>query len=186
MAILTVAELRTHVETGLSDAALQRILDAETAEIARHAPGVGTHTNTYRGGAASIMLHAPAATIVSVVETNGLDSTTLSTDDYYILNGGRTLQRRGDGSHAPISALLGSRVGPVWGEFVIVSYTTAAAGAASAQQALVLVNLCKLAIRYPGLQNEAVSGDYSETALNYQRERAALLASLRVGGLAFA
>ena len=81
MALLTVTEVRTHVETGLVDAALTRIMNAAEQDIDQRHGAVAAQVDDQPGGLKSIWTTRPILTITSVVETVGSDDTTLSTDD---------------------------------------------------------------------------------------------------------
>lgn len=172
--LLTVIELREHVQTDLADAALQRILDAEEGEIVRRYGPHTEATETLRGGDRLLFLARPATAISEVVETVGVVDTVLDAADYRLWDGGRCLERLTTGS---IPSLY-------WAERVSVAYVPADQ---SAQRKLVLVQLVKLALAYSGLRSESVGGDYSATTLDYVAEREKLLQSLAPrGGALFA
>lgn len=172
--LLTVAQLREHVQTDLSDAALQRILDAEEGEIVRR---YGSHTEaseTLQGGDRLLFLNRPAASIGEVVETVGVGDTVLDAADYRLWDDGRYLERLTTGANPSL----------YWAERVTVTYVPADQ---SAQRRLVLVQLVKLALAYAGLRSESVGGDYSMSTLDYVAEREKLLQSLAPrGGVLFA
>jgi hypothetical protein len=79
---LTVEELREHVNSGLSDEALQRLLDASWEEIVARAGDGEPRTEILFGGSRFITTHFPIASIGSVSETRGDTVTTLQADDY--------------------------------------------------------------------------------------------------------
>lgn len=166
--LLTPISLREHVETDLSDAALQCILDSEEAEIVRRYGPHATASETLAGGARWLILARDAASVTQIVETaDGLD-TALGADAYRLWPGGRI-----------------ERLDAIWAPRVAVTYTPREE---TAQRRLALINLCKLAIAYSGLKSEGVgSGDYQATALDYTGEREKLLRGLAPrGGLWFA
>jgi hypothetical protein len=168
--ILSVAEIKEHIETGLGEGALKRIIDAETAEIERRFGVVATATELIASKDDEyVILQQKRVTITSVTETVDDTSTVLSADDYRVWNGAM-LQRLDDGTN-PRS---------LWGDRVSVVYVPEDR---SDQRALVLVQLVTLAIEYKGLKTEDVgSGDYRMTALEYNVERENLLRSLRHRG----
>jgi hypothetical protein len=171
--LLTVAQLHEHVETDLPDAALQRILDAEEAEIILRHGAHATASEMLPGGGEWLVLTRAAASITSITETVDDVSTVLAADDYLAWDGSR-LQRLDTGTNAR----------SCWGERVTAVYIPLSQ---VAQRTLVLIQLCKLAIVYNGLKTESVGqGDHSETAMDYNAERAALLRSLSPRGFVFA
>lgn len=180
MALLTVAQLRAHVETDLDDTALQAILDSEEGEIVKRYGAHASATELLRGGERLLFLTRPAASITSVTEeVDGVFAepsvTVLAADDYRIWQGGRYLERLTTGTNPRL----------YWGDRVTVVYTPADE---TAQRTLILVNLCKLAIRYTGADSESVgAGDYSARERDYAAERTKLLRQLAPrGGIVFA
>ena len=172
--ILNNAQLGEHIEHDLSDNALRRLNDAETAEILRRCGSVTTATELLPGGEVNLILKQKADSFTSVTETIGTTSTVLSSDDYRLWYGGAMLERLDDGTN-PRSR---------WGNRVSVVYVPENR---LAQRRLVLINLVKLAIEYRGLKAEGVgAGDYSMTVLEYNKERENLLRSLRHRAFVFA
>lgn len=162
MTLVDVDTVREHVETDLSDSAIQQMIDAEDAEITRRYGAAETAVETFAiGGTPFLSLSRPATAITSVVE-NG---TALSTSDYTLT----------------YSWLL-SRVGWRWRDAVTVTYTPVDT---TAQRALVLIQLVKLAIAQSGYASQGV-GDYREQPLSYSEERERLLASLAPRRVVFA
>ena len=78
MALLTSTEVRTHVETGLVDAALQRIMDAAEEDIDQKFGAVSSQVDDLEGKLKSVWTTRPISSITSVVETLGTDDTTLA------------------------------------------------------------------------------------------------------------
>lgn len=174
--ILNNAQLGEHIEHDLSDNALQRLNDAETAEILRRFGSVTTATELLPGGTRRLILKQKLGSdgITSVTETVGTTDTILAADDYRLWYGGAMLERLDDGTN-PRSR---------WGNRVSVVYVPENR---LAQRRLVLINLVKLAIEYRGLKSEGVgAGDYSMTVLEYNAERENLLRSLRHRAFVFA
>lgn len=180
--LLSTAGLRQHVETDLPDTALQLILDSEEAEIIRRYGPHATATDVLSGGewfplqmaglsgvTGWLVLNRPAVSIVSIVQTTFDQSLVLAAGDYTLWPGGR-LEREGFGPN-PASW---------WGEQVVVTYVPVDM---TAQRALVLVQLCKLALAFTGLKSESVGGgDHSETTADYTVEREKALRSLAPRG----
>ena len=171
-ALLTLAQMREHVETDLSNDALQRIIDAEDAEIVQRFGQPTAQTDVLRGGNPRLFLSRLASTITSINETVGDTTTTLAADDYEIW-WNQELDRCADGANGRST----------WGDRVTVVYV---AQTMTAQRTAVLTQLVQLAVRYNGVQQESVgSGDYSATSADYQRERERLLRKLAPRGGVF-
>lgn len=172
--LLLPAELRQHVESDLSDTALQRVLDSEEAEIVRRYGAHATASETLAGNQAIILLSRGAASVTAITETD-LDGTELEleTDDYRLLHGGHTLERLTTGTNAAAW----------WAPLVTVEYVPISQ---VEQRRLVLIELAKLALMYSGAASERV-GDYSVQGVNYTRERERIMRRLApLGGMAFA
>jgi hypothetical protein len=117
MPLLTVSEFRQHVKTTLADTAVQRLLDANEAEINDR---FGTSTTDavevlYPGDVNLLVLSRPAASITSVVEERYDTDTTLVSDNYRLTPGGWTLERRTTEA-SPYTT---------WGDRVVVAYAIA-------------------------------------------------------------
>ena len=97
--LLTVAEVKEHVTTGLSDAALERLIDAQDSYIRQI---VGQHdpatTMVYEmdldPGYQSIWLPRPAVSIATLEKRRRLDSawTVQDAETYYLSDEGRSIQ----------------------------------------------------------------------------------------------
>lgn len=183
-ALITVADLREHVETDLPDAALQRIIgDADAAITERfggHGEGGATISEEIHPSPLSPLLFParPVSSVESITEHQGplFDEetvTVLAADDYRVELGGRAIRRLSSGTNAAT----------VWGERVELVYTPVVDGW---RRARVTVDLCKLTIAYNALKHEG-AGDYRADSLDYQRERERILGELaRAGGIVFA
>lgn len=169
MALLTVAELRQHLETDLTDQALQRLLDDADAEVVRrygpHAPGPAVETHL--GGNKYIFLRQRATAIQSVSETVRGVTTVLTSSDYRVLGGGRYLERLTSGPNPRV----------YWGDFITVTFEPYDD---RPQRRRVIIDLVRLALEYNALESVDV-GDYSARSLDYQRERRKLLMELGKG-----
>jgi hypothetical protein len=142
MILLTINELREHVTTDLSDAALQRILDAAEGEIiSRYGPHANPATplTVILAGERHRLLQVArpldAAHPVTITEENhaflGGTIDTLAADDWRAWHGGRSLERLVTGTHP--------RYG--WGHHVTLTYVPVND---NAQRTLVLMDLAKM------------------------------------------
>ena len=166
-ALLTLAQIREHVETDLSNDALQRLIDSEDAEIVQRYGALSTQTETLRGGSERLFLSRLVSSITSISEEVGETTTTLAADDYELW-WHQELDRHGRST---------------WGERVTIVYVPQTM---TAQRTAVLTQLVQLAVRYNGVEQESVgSGDYSATSADYQRERERLLRKLAPRGGVF-
>lgn len=165
--LITLAELRQYLSTELSDAALERLVDAIDAEIIRvYGPHDGERTEQVPGLSHRVWLSRPAASVAAVSEYGShqapSEAITVPTDRYQLENGGRTLWRTG-------SAFLAK---------VLVTYTPVAENPRRTQALIELVKLETAS--NTGLVSQTV-GQYSET---YQLgatgdDRSRILAGLR-------
>jgi hypothetical protein len=168
MSLLTTDELRQHVETDLSDEALQRIIDAQEERIDDRCGASGTQTQAFSPNYSNVLFpYRKVASITSIVETVGDTSTTLAADDYRVVNGKR-IDRLGTGTNPRT----------YWAPDVLVSYVPEGK---TDQRITVLINLCKLDIEYSGLKSESI-GDHSESHEGYLDEREEIIADLDAGG----
>jgi hypothetical protein len=168
-ALLTVAQMRQHVETGLVDEALQRHIDDADEEIIDAAGEIDEQVDTMENAQLSTQLYLSrrASAVVSVVEEIAYDQTTLAADDYRLGGGGVLIQRLEDGTNPR----------GTWGETVTVTYVPVDR---SRRRVGVLIDLVKLAVQYSGLKSESI-GDYSSTSTDYEQERQRILSRLREG-----
>lgn len=164
--LLTVVQLREHVETDLVDSALQRLLDdADEAIVSKWGPHIGNLTEIHTGiVGVNVHLHRQAKTIAEVKEVSGGVATVLVATDFRQRFGGWTLERL--------------PVGTKWAEEVQVIYTPVSD---VPQRTRMTIDLVRLANNYEGLRWERV-GDHQAMALDYERERERLLDSLAPGG----
>jgi hypothetical protein len=160
MSLITPAQLIEHIETDRSDDALQQIIDAEELDIVQKFGPHATQDDDLTGGHQDLGLSRPASTITTVVETIGTTETALSANDYELRNGGRILYRLSTGTHARTA----------WGNRVEVAYVPRTE---NARRIMVLIDLCRLALKYTGLLSET-TGDYQYSAgalRSYQENR---------------
>lgn len=162
--LLTVEQLRAHVETGLPDFALEQIIESEEASINARYGEPATMSEIRIPNGSLVALSRPALSIESVVDGDEtLPPEGALASDYYGLLNRTTLERRNSAS---------------WSSSVAITYTPASSDVA--RRLLVLVQLCKLALAYSGYQSQA-GADVSETPLELESQRERLLRSLRPG-----
>jgi hypothetical protein len=155
---LTVAIVREHIETDLSDAALQRLIDAAEDDLGSDTAVVETFIGL---GRRTIFLRRPASLISSVVEHASDGDVTLTASDHRLFEG-RMLERLETGTNPAT----------YWEEKTTVTYVpndlrrrTAAA-----------LDLVRLEAERRGVSSEG-TGDYRMTALDNENERRKILAS---------
>lgn len=146
--LLSPADLRVHIETDLSDAALQLILDSEDGEIVRRYGDPDTATEYSYAGGPTITLRRSAISVDTIVEQY-IDFTekTLDPADYRLEPNGRVIHRLQTGPNPLLT----------WPNYVLVTYVPLDT---SDRRKLVLIQLCQLAIRYSGIREEWVGRDY--------------------------
>ena len=176
MSILTIAQLREHVETDLTEAALLRVLTAAESEVNAKIglPLIQAEVINDIGLCNILFLRRRASTITTVVEevATGLgiyDITTLAIDDYKLLTDIQ-LERLGNGSN-PRSR---------WGDRVSLVYVPKDY---NDRRIEVVISLVKLSLQYSGVEHEKV-GDWEATMTKYNIKRKEALAQL--GGFGFA
>lgn len=172
MAILTVDELREHIESPLGNDALQLLLDAAEELIVARAGASGARTEIIDGGGRYLPVSRPIDSISSIKELVGTTETTLAADDY-LERGDLLLQR----------LEYGTNPSSYWRGRVTVAYTPATDDASRKK---VQLDLCQLALTYqPGLAEEDIGAwrqvfTTSNSAWNVDSEREAILAQLDV------
>lgn len=176
---VTIADLRTHIETDLTDPALTLLLDDSIAEIIDRFGTDEELTVDLRGGGQTVRLFRPMNDDLSiagptVIERDHLDDTggELVLDaDYVVMHGGRILWRTNGCSR--------------WKRFVTVTYTPRSEAELRDR---VTVDLVKLTVTYNGFLTREDVGDYRSTTFgNYTLEREKLLAAFvnRRSGMRF-
>lgn len=159
MSLLTIAELRAVVTSGLDDPTLQAIIDDEEAEITRRfgvtGDGASSRVELHAMRSArpslfvsiNLFVHFPILSLTSIRERRTLqdDFATLAATAYLAIpEQGRIVRTSG-----------------VWGELVEVTYIP------TDQRAKVkraVIELVRLAISQTAMQAESVAGEYSYTA----------------------
>lgn len=160
--LATLTQIREHVETDLSDAALEHLVDAaDTAILQIAGPHDGERTVELNGGFQDLLLPSPAASISAVSEGSYfeiLEAVTVTATEYVVLYGGRVLRRDG-----------------TWQPRVSVTYTPVSTNAIRFDA---LIQLVKLGVEYTPLQIFS-DGIYSQTARDYRAERNRILSMVQ-------
>lgn len=171
--------LKERFETDLSDAELQAILDAITAEIEERFGAEGEITvvldsdRDLKPHKRYHKLDRPIDTgeTVTVVETTPgnsgtvADQTTLSANDFRVVHGGQTIER----------LITGDNPSQHWAELVTVTYTPVSQ---QKQRDEVTIQVAQIQIQSRGLNSER-AGDYQATHLDLTAESEKLLMTLQ-------
>lgn len=170
--ILTVDTVRSLVEIGITDDALQLLLDDALQLIANRFGDPFTEQVTVEAyGERTIRLLRPAVALTLVEDTTVWPYTSWSTvdpADYLLEDGGRTLTR--------INTTSGWGVYPSgWGRRTRITYRPRSEVATRRR---VTIDLVRLACVYRGLMLEQV-GDYKMQAVDYTDEQVKLLSQIQ-------
>ena len=179
MSLLTAADIRQHVETGLDDAGLQTVIDRLDAELTQRAgPHHGPIVETLAGGWPSVFLRRPIERVTQVREGSRIEPGTraLRQDtDYRVWPQEGRIERLTPGSDFG-GAPLGADRGPRFAAVVEVRYDPVDD---EAQRRRVLLELVRLDLAQSGRASESVGEDYRYDSLDYESHREALLAEAR-------
>lgn len=155
MSLVTIAKARALVNTSLSDAALQEVIDRVEFEItqkigAPQTDGYATEVaRTKRGEGPSLFMPTEIYSVTSIVE----DDVTLDSSEYQVWGGG-VIER------LPI--------GTNWGDRIVVTYKPADD---RKMRESVIIDLVRMTLGRPDLKAESVGGEYSYTAFeNWEAE----------------
>lgn len=162
MSLLSVAELRALVPSGLTDPQLQTVIDREEAWlVARYGPHYVDANTAFAevrsGGGMLLFVQRPVLSVSSVSESLNLGdtATTLAGSAYHL--------------RAAEGCLTRLPKGTLWGEEVTVTYVPRDD---NALRKAVLIDLLRLTLTRTGLKGESVAGEYSYTAAdNWDAER---------------
>ena len=163
MSLLTVADVREHFETDLSDAAIQRLLDDAERDIIARFGDHASATEEWLSGGSILFTLRPISSVTSIAERVGDTTTMLASDDYRQI--GRWMIERLDTGTNPAS---------LWGDQVTVIY---APEDDTDRRKRVQLDLVKLAIQYDALRSRG-AGDLTSSSPDYEDQRSALLARL--------
>jgi hypothetical protein len=156
-------QVRAHVETGLTDEALGRLIADAVEDVEGRFGNDAEKTVVLRGdGLALLRLIRPASAITSITEQRYLSQAGVLLDptDYELRPGGRLLER------LPSTGTWG-----YWGRKVTVVYDPIPE--ISLRDRLV-IDLVQLAVQHNGLQSEKI-GDYSSSSQEYTKAREQIL-----------
>lgn len=166
----TLSRVKERIETDLGDTELQAMIDEITAEIEAKF-GVNGSITIHLGGDRElagdrryISLTRPYSSDITITEIDGTTETALSSDDYRIIHGGRTIERLTDGTNAR----------SFWERLVKVAYTPVSD---AEQRVEATILLTQLGIEYRGLKSEK-AGDYSASMADYAEERDKIMGRL--------
>ncbi len=166
MPTLTLLQIRAQVQTDITDAAMQKIVDAEEKRIEKSA-GKETAVTEYKlaGGLVEFFTQRPILTITSIKERRSATSTqvTLAADDYRIF-GDRLIRRLSDGTNGF----------EFWGAEVEILYDPTEN---LDRRNLALVELVRISVEEKAVKSEK-DGDVVTTYRNPQRARKELLDGL--------
>lgn len=160
MSLVSIAELRARVKSGLTDTNLQAIIDNEEAELVRrygaHGDGVSTVTEDAQPTGCELFLDRPIASITSVTEAQSLGGTgsALTSSNYYL--------------YARQARLVRLPVGTPWGPQVTVVYAPVDD---QARRKRIIIELCRLALEQTAMKSENVAGEYSFQAPEWEQAR---------------
>jgi len=148
--LVSPAEVRALIKTGMSDANLQIVIDRVEAEITEKigAPQTDAYATqvvrTKRGEGQNLFMPTEIYSIVSIVE----DSVTLNAEEFQTWGGG-VIER------LPI--------GTTWGDRCVVTYKPADD---RAKRKTVIIDLVRLILNRTGLKYESIGGEYAYTAFD--------------------
>lgn len=172
--IITVADLREHVETDLPESAIQRLIDdADQLVIdtyGAHGPAVQTDDLYVDDGSEYVFPQRPVDAVTTVTEyTSETTSKVLDPTDYRLLHNGQSMLRLRNGTNPAVG----------WGYRVVVAYVITTAE--NPRRRGVVIDLVRLSINHSsGLRSER-AGDYSVSYGNSEKERSKILR--RLGGV---
>lgn len=154
--LLPVAQLRAVVQSALTDAELEAVIDDEEAELVRrlgpHGDGATTVVERVTASGDVLFVSRPVASVTSITSSGTAVSSALYTT---ALGGGQILHT---GAGWPTGALL-------------VTYVPADD---QPRRRRVLIELVRLALEQTAFQGESVAGEHSYTAPNWEERRASL------------
>lgn len=148
MSLVTIAHARALINTSLSDANLQIVIDRVEEQVtarvgAPQTDGYGTTlVKTLRGEGENLFMPTDIHAVTSIVE----DMATLTSDEYQTWGGG-VIERLPMGS--------------LWGDRVTVTYAPADDRKVRSQ---VIIDLVRLVLERTAMAQENIAGEYSFTA----------------------
>lgn len=163
MALLNLTQVRENIETGLNDAALQRVMDAVEQDIDQRHGAVNAQIDDLEAGDKKIWTTRPILSITTVTETVGTTDTELSANDY-VKRHETQLDRINTGDNPRER----------WGVRVKITYVPVDT---TSRRITAYLKMILLDIVYSGLDSSR-EGDFNSKSLDYGSEREKLLSSL--------
>ena len=148
MSLVTPADVKALINTSMSDANLQDVIDRVEAQITARigAPQTDAYATevvkTMRGEGEYLFMPTEIYSVSSIVE----DTSTLTSDQYQTWAGG-VIERLPEDSH--------------WGDRVVVTYKPTDDRLVRAQ---VIIDLVRIVIERTAMKSESIAGEYSYTA----------------------
>lgn len=145
MSLVTVANARALINTGLSDNNLQIVIERVEEQVTARvgAPQTDAYATTIvktmRGEGENLFMPTDIYSVVSIVE----DQVTLTSDEYRTWGGG-VIERL--------------PMGTLWGDRVVVTYTPADDRKVRSQ---VIIDLVRIVLERTAMAQEDVAGEYS-------------------------
>jgi hypothetical protein len=162
--LLTVAEVRQHIETDLGDEALQRLIDDADAEIIRRLGTAAANTDVLVCDGKILFLTRKASSITSITQRLEEINTVLAANDYLLLGDGYQVERLTQGTN-PQPRWIGTNT------IVYVPQDT------TISRKRLEIDLVKLALKYDGVLSSSVGDVRVQNFDNYQAERERLLSA---------
>jgi hypothetical protein len=159
MSLVTPDDVRVLINTSLSNDDLQAVIDRVESEITTRigAPqndgGTVQLVKTLRGEGEYLFLPTEIMSILSIVE----DGTALASTDYRTWSGG-VIERLPYGGH--------------WGDVCVVTYKPADD---RERRIAAAIDLVRLDLNRTAMQSESVAGEYSYSAVDWEKERRRIL-----------
>ena len=148
MSLVTPTDVKALINTSLSDANLQTVIDRVEAQITARigAPQTDAYATevvkTMRGEGEYLFMPTEIYSVSGIVE----DTSTLTSDQYQTWAGG-VIERLPEESH--------------WGDRVVVTYKPTDDRLVRAQ---VIIDLVRIVIERTAMKSESIAGEYSYTA----------------------
>lgn len=160
--MITTADLRAHIETDLSDAELQKVIDAETAYLEAYAPsGTIVEEPVYENADRVLRLKRPAASVTLVRQrASDFTYTTIDASEYRVTADGDVERQT------------------YWPDGIEITYV---ADDDTDLRESIIIDLCVLRLRYQSGLNQSM-GDFSVSGSGQEidRERARIMRRVRV------
>ncbi len=179
MSTLSVAELRTVVQTDLSNPELQVVINREEGEIDRRlgAASDGSTTvivETKPGGGANLYTRRPIVSVSQVREQQLLGGSfvTLLTTQFYAWKDEGRIERLPAVGGAPPTW---TGIGGIWGPLVEVTYIPVDD---RERRKMAIIEFVRIALERTAMRSENVAGEYSFQAPEWDTLRATLYRSL--------